>query len=82
MRIKQAYLRTTGMRTLLPIVPEARATQDLDVFLSLSLFVQRERGAAVRALLNRLQYTEYTPNLTEPESNRADSVQFAHNPTG
>ena len=36
-RIKQRYLQATGTRTLLPVIPEARATQDLDFFLSLSL---------------------------------------------
>ncbi|MCX6378956.1 MAG: nucleotidyl transferase AbiEii/AbiGii toxin family protein [Armatimonadetes bacterium] len=60
-RIKQASLRATEARTLIPVFPEARATQDLDFFLSLSLFVQKERGTAVRALFDRLQYTEYTP---------------------
>lgn len=60
-RLKQAYLRETGERTLISVIPDARATQDLDFFLSLALFVQQERGAAVRALLDRLGYAEYTP---------------------
>ena len=59
-RLKQAHLRDTNARTLLPF-PQARATQDLDFFLCLSLFVEKERGAAVRSLLNRLGYSEHTP---------------------
>jgi hypothetical protein len=60
-RIKQSYLRDTNTRTLITPFPEARATLDLDFFLSLSLFVEKERGAAVRQLLDKLNYTEYTP---------------------
>ena len=60
-RVKQAYLKTNSLRTLLPDVPAARATQDLDFFLRLALFVQKERGGAVRRLLDRLAYEEHTP---------------------
>ena len=59
-RLKQNHLRETNAKTLMRF-PEARATQDMDFFLSLSLFVEKERGAAVRALLDRLGYTEHTP---------------------
>ena len=59
-RLKQNHLRETKAKTLMTF-PEARATQDMDFFLSLSLFVEKERGAAVRALLDRLGYTEHTP---------------------
>ena len=59
-RVKQNDLRDSRAKTLMPF-PEARATQDMDFFLSLSLFVQKERGTAVRALLDRLGYTEHTP---------------------
>ncbi len=60
-RLKQAYLQNIQARTLIPNVPEARATLDLDFFLRISLFVQTERGKAVRALLDRLDYAEHTP---------------------
>lgn len=60
-RIKQLYLKERGVRTLLPEAPSARATQDLDFFLHLSLFLQKERGVAVRTLLDRLLYEEHTP---------------------
>ncbi len=61
-RLKMERVRTSGLRTLITDVPPARATRDLDFFLSLSLFAHKERGAAVRDLLNRLGYSEYTPN--------------------
>lgn len=59
-RIKQSHLQKTQARTLMAF-PQARATQDLDFFLRLSLFVQKERGKAVRALLDGLDYQEHTP---------------------
>lgn len=58
-RLKQASLRESGTRTLIENFPMARATQDLDFFLTLSLFVQKEQGRAVRALLDRLGYDEH-----------------------
>jgi hypothetical protein len=60
-RLKQAYLQNIQARTLIPRVPEARATLDFDFFLRISLFVETERGRAVRALLDRLDYREHTP---------------------
>ena len=60
-RVKQIYLKAQGLRTLVPSVPEARATQDLDFFLQMALFIQKERGGAIRTLLDRLAYQEYTP---------------------
>ena len=61
MRLKQQYLQILGERTLIPAVPPARATVDLDFFLRMELFVQKERGKAVRTLLDRLSYQEHTP---------------------
>ena len=58
MRLKQAQLQRTGARTLITPFPEARATQDLDFFLRIELFIQKERGQAVRSLLDRLEYRE------------------------
>lgn len=60
-RVKQAYLKANNLRTLLPAVPEGRATQDLDFFLRMALFIQKERGEAIRRLLDRLAYEEHTP---------------------
>lgn len=45
------------------LFPEARATQDMDFFLSLSLFIQTERGTAVRTLLDHLGYEEHIPKF-------------------
>lgn len=61
LRLKQFHLQNTNAATLQAILPEARATQDLDFLLRLALFVQKERGTAVRTLLDRLGYQEYTP---------------------
>ena len=74
-RVKQSYLRDTNARTLLTPFPEARATLDLDFFLSLSLFVHKERGAAVRQLLNQLGYTEYTPKYQFEKVMASDSLE-------
>ncbi len=60
-RVKQIYLREQGLRTLIPNIPEARATQDLDFFMQMALFIQKERGKAIRKLLDRLAYEEHTP---------------------
>lgn len=61
MRIKQNYLNETQARTLIAEVPTARATQDLDFFLRMELFLQPERGRNIRTLLDGLAYTEHTP---------------------
>ena len=58
MRLKQVELQRMGARTLIAPFPEARATQDLDFFLRIELFVQKERGKAIRSLLDRLEYRE------------------------
>ncbi len=59
--MKQAYLKEAKTRVLIPKMPEARATQDLDFFLRIDLFIQKERGKAVRQLLDRLGYEVRTP---------------------
>ena len=61
LRLKQIHSEATDAGTLFPVVPEARATQDLDFFLRLALFAQKERGIAVRSLIDRLGYEEHTP---------------------
>jgi len=75
-RLKQSHLRDTNTRTLIAPFPEARATLDLDFFLSLSLFVQKERGAAVRQLLDQLGYTEYTPKYQFGKPMNAASLEY------
>ena len=60
-RMKQRYLRQSESKTLIPAIPDARATQDLDFFLPMAFFIQKQRAQAIRALLDRLDYQEYTP---------------------
>ena len=60
-RVKQVYLREQGARTAISTFPLARATQDLDLFLQMALFLQAERGKALRMLLDQLNYQELTP---------------------
>ena len=55
-RLKQNFRRANRGRTLISHSPEARATQDMDFFLSLSFFEEKSKGAAVRELLDRLSY--------------------------
>jgi hypothetical protein len=56
MRMKQQHLRESGQLTLVKDLPEARATQDLDVFLNLQLWIEKERAIAYREMLLRLGY--------------------------
>ena len=74
MRVKQEYLQEMGEPTLIPAMPPARATQDLDFFLRMELFVQKERGQAVRALLDRLSYKEHTPQWQFGKPLRSDAA--------
>lgn len=63
MRMKQSHIARTGARTLIESVPPARATQDLDFFLRMEMFVKTERGKAFRALLDRLDYEVVRPKM-------------------
>lgn len=58
MRLKQALLeeQIREGRTLMSSVPTARATQDLDLFLNMEMWIEKEKGKAVRALLDGLDY--------------------------
>ena len=42
--LKLRYLRNAGVRTLVADLPDPRATQDLDFFVRLEMFVQKEEG--------------------------------------
>ena len=59
--LKQQYLQRIGAATLIATLPQGRPTRDLDFFLPLKLFVQPEHGNAVRRMLDRLEYKDYTP---------------------
>lgn len=62
-RLKQIFRVASGVRTLISNFPEARATQDMDFFLSLSFFVEKNRGAALRDRIERLQYRPVVPHF-------------------
>ena len=63
LRLKQEYLRQTEARTLLDQFPPARATQDLDFFLRMEIWLDSEKGEAVRGLLDTLRYRARVPHL-------------------
>lgn len=56
MRVKQNDLKRRGVRTLIADLPEARATSDLDIILSLEFWLEPERGRNFRKMLERLSY--------------------------
>lgn len=57
-RLKQSELQGAETRTLIMPFPAARATQDMDFFLRIEMFVQKERGKGVRNMLDQLEYRE------------------------
>jgi len=61
-RLKQLEIAKQGHSTLIASVPPARATQDFDFFLRIELWVQKERGQSVRAMLDRLGYETHSRN--------------------
>jgi len=63
LRLKQQLLMERGARTLFEVLPEARATIDLDFFLKVEFLMRAERGRAVRRRLDELGYEALTPNM-------------------
>jgi hypothetical protein len=59
--LKRRYLSDTGQKTLMETVPDTRATIDLDFFLRLEVFIQKNGG--VRARLDELGYTVLVEKL-------------------
>jgi hypothetical protein len=55
--LKRQHLAATGARTLLDNLPEARATNDLDMFLRAELLSDLERTREVKEAILRLGYT-------------------------
>jgi len=70
MRLKQFNLERTEERTLITPFPNTRPTVDLDFFLRIELFIRKEDGKAVRSLLDRLEYSEKSPQwqFEKPQS--------------
>lgn len=62
LNLKRQHLIARQAETLVPIseLPEARATQDMDFFLTMTVFTERERANDVAALLKRLGYEVYS----------------------
>lgn len=57
LRLKQNWRKGTGDRVLIPNYPESRATQDMDFFLQLSMFIDSSKGVAFRDFLLAEKYT-------------------------
>ena len=56
LRLKQAFRKASGHRSLISAYPESRATQDMDFFLLLSMFIEPAKGIAFRHFLVREGY--------------------------
>ena len=56
--LKQEHLRATGARTLLPLelLPPARTTQDIDLFLRVEVIARKDEVARYRAALDALGF--------------------------
>lgn len=56
LRLKQAFRKVSNDRVLISNYPESRATQDMDFFLQLSMFVEPVKGIAFRDFLLKEGY--------------------------
>jgi hypothetical protein len=68
--LKEEHIRQTEARTLLATFPQARSTNDLDIFLHTEVLADTTRVRAIRAALDRLDYkpklgAEYYQFVTE-----------------
>lgn len=61
--LKREYVQQVGIRTLFREWPEARSTNDLDLFLRPELLVVSER---LRPMSEALQRLGYSPNYSSP----------------
>ena len=55
-RVKQDYLASIQAKTLLTPVPPARATSDLDFFLTMEIFMSDHVQQSIRDIIDRLGY--------------------------
>lgn len=55
--LKRRYLEATGETHLLPLIPEARSTNDLDMFLATEILADLSKAKAVLAAVQRLGFT-------------------------
>jgi hypothetical protein len=56
LRLKQQFLRTSEEKWLIEGFEDIRATQDMDFFLLMSMFLEQRKGAAFRDFLRREGY--------------------------
>lgn len=87
LRLRLARARSQPTRTLIPNIPQARATQDLDLFMSLDLWLSPDRAMDFRKLLDDLGYQIKTHNWqfkSSPDDNgKSITVDLqARNPEG
>jgi hypothetical protein len=71
--LKREYVKETGVRTLLKELPEARATNDLDIFLRPELLIESEKLKPLAKAIEVLGY-EVIPS--------AQKFQFIKDPKG
>lgn len=55
--LKRRHLQATGEVHLLPLIPEARSTNDLDMFLATEILANLSKAKAVLAAVQRLKFT-------------------------
>ena len=55
--LKRRYLEAAGETHLLPLIPEARSTNDLDMFLATEILADLSKAKAVLATVQRLGFT-------------------------
>ena len=55
--LKRRHLQATGKVHLLPLIPEARSTNDLDMFLATEILADLSKAKAVLAAVQRLEFT-------------------------
>lgn len=56
LRIKRAHLAAEGVRTLIPELPEIRATTDIDLFLQMEIWTEPDAAADFKRMLEELGY--------------------------
>jgi hypothetical protein len=56
LRLKYQWLLEEGTQRLIPGFRDIRATQDMDFFLQMTMFLEKERASAFRDFLRREQY--------------------------
>lgn len=61
--LRNAMITDTGSRTLIPDLPSARSTEDLDIFLKAEVISDPEKTGPIREALDRRGYEPVVPNF-------------------